>query len=164
MAYTRDRSGARPEGELAEIVAVEEVAGDSAVFEVRGVRRTFSVSRYQTPGADTVVEVDSALGPVSLTEPPRYTDPAAEVAAGSLLAPMPGAVIRVAVAVGDTVTAGQPLLWMEAMKMEHTIAAAVDGIVTELPVEVGTQVESGAILVVVAEPDSDTGTTPDTGT
>ena len=164
VAYTRDRSGARPEGELAEIVAVEEVAGDSAVFEVRGVRRTFSVSRYQTPGADTVVEVDSALGPVSLTEPPRYTDPAAEVAAGSLLAPMPGAVIRVAVAVGDTVTAGQPLLWMEAMKMEHTIAAAVDGIVTELPVEVGTQVESGAILVVVAEPDSDTGTTPDTGT
>jgi biotin carboxyl carrier protein len=62
------------------------------------------------PGADTVVEVDSPLGPVSLTEPPRYTDPATEVAAGSLLAPMPGAVIRVAVSVGDTVTAGQPLL------------------------------------------------------
>ena len=105
-----------------------------------------------------VREVDSPLGPVSLVEPPRYTDPSAEVAAGSLLAPMPGSVIRVAVSVGDTVTAGQPLLWMEAMKMEHTIAAAVDGVVTDLPVEVGTQVESGTILAVVSDTDTATDT------
>ena len=56
------------------------MSADSAVLEVRGVRRVFAVARYETPGADTVVEVDSPLGPVSLTEPPRYTDPAAEVA------------------------------------------------------------------------------------
>ncbi|MFB9259565.1 ATP-binding protein [Dietzia aerolata] len=161
VAYTRTRSGARPAGDLAETVTVVQVDADSAVFEVRGVRRTFTVSRYEAPGTDTVVEVDSPLGPVSLTEPPRYTDPAAEVAAGSLLAPMPGAVIRVAVAVGDEVTAGQPLLWMEAMKMEHTISAAVDGIVSELPVEVGTQVESGAVLVVVVDTDTDTDTATD---
>ncbi|HHX85086.1 MAG TPA: ATP-grasp domain-containing protein [Actinomycetales bacterium] len=156
VAYVRSRSGASPDGELADVVTVEEVGPDAAVFSVRGVRRTLRVSRYPVPGADTVVEVDSPLGPVSLTEPPRYTDPAAEVAAGSLLAPMPGAVIRVAVEVGDTVTAGQPLLWMEAMKMEHTIAAAVDGVVTELPVAVGDQVASGAVLAVVSEPDTDT--------
>ncbi len=161
VAYIRERSGARPDGDLAGIVTVEAVAPDSAVFEVRGVRRVFTVARYETPGADTVVEVDSPLGPVSLVEPPRYTDPAAEVAAGSLLAPMPGAVIRVAVAVGDTVTAGQPLLWMEAMKMEHTIAAAVDGIVAELPVEVGTQVESGTVLAVLSDLDTDTDTEQD---
>ncbi|MFL0578036.1 biotin carboxylase N-terminal domain-containing protein [Dietzia sp. 179-F 9C3 NHS] len=156
VAYVRSRSGASPDGELADVVTVEEVGPDAAVFSVRGVRRALRVSRYPVPGADTVVEVDSPLGPVSLTEPPRYTDPAAEVAAGSLLAPMPGAVIRVAVEVGDTVTAGQPLLWMEAMKMEHTIAAAVDGVVTELPVAVGDQVASGAVLAVVSEPDTDT--------
>ncbi|MEH6622836.1 MULTISPECIES: biotin carboxylase N-terminal domain-containing protein [Dietzia] len=162
VAYIRERSGARPDGDLADVVTVEEVGPDSAVLEVRGVRRVFTVARYETPGADTVVEVDSPLGSVSLIEPPRYTDPAAEVAAGSLLAPMPGAVIRVAVSVGDTVTAGQPLLWMEAMKMEHTISAAVDGIVTELPVEVGTQVESGTILAVVSDPDTDTDSTDTT--
>ena len=162
VAYIRERSGARPDGDLADVVTVEEVGPDSAVLEVRGVRRVFTVARYETPGADTVVEVDSPLGPVSLIEPPRYTDPAAEVAAGSLLAPMPGAVIRVAVSVGDTVTAGQPLLWMEAMKMEHTISAAVDGIVTELPVEVGTQVESGTILAVVSDSDTDTDSTDTT--
>jgi propionyl-CoA carboxylase alpha chain len=158
VAYIRDRSGAHADGDLAEIVTVEDVRSDAVDLEVRGVRRTFSVARYEVVGADTVVEVDSPLGPVSLVEPPRYTDPGAEVAAGSLLAPMPGAVIRIAVAVGDTVTAGQPLLWMEAMKMEHTISAAVDGIVTELPVEVGTQVETGTILAVVADPDADTDT------
>ena len=158
VSYIRDRSGPHPEGELAETVTIEEVGTDSAVFEVRGVRRTLTVSRYEAPGYDTVVAVDSPLGPVALTEPPRYIDPAAEVAAGSLLAPMPGSVIRVAVSVGDTVTAGQPLLWMEAMKMEHTISAAVDGIVSELPVEVGTQVESGTVLAVV----TDTVTEPDT--
>ena len=158
VAYIRDRSGAHADGDLAQIVTVEDVRADAVDLEVRGVRRTFSVARYEVVGADTVVEVDSPLGPVSLVEPPRYTDPGAEVAAGSLLAPMPGAVIRIAVAVGDTVTAGQPLLWMEAMKMEHTISAAVDGIVTELPVEVGTQVETGTILAVVADPDADTDT------
>ena len=162
VAYVRDRSGARPDGDLAEIVTVEHVRSDSVDLEVRGVRRTLTVARYETPGSDTVVEVDSPLGPVSLVEPPRYTDPSAEVAAGSLLAPMPGSVIRVAVAVGDTVTAGQPLLWMEAMKMEHTIAAAVDGVVTELPVDVGTQVESGTILAVVSVPGTGTDTDTDT--
>ncbi|MBB1021662.1 ATP-grasp domain-containing protein [Dietzia sp. E1] len=164
VSYLRDRPGPRPAGELADVVSIEDVSADSAVLAIRGVRRVFTVARYETPGADTVVEVDSPLGPVSLVEPPRYTDPAAEVAAGSLLAPMPGSVIRVAVSVGDTVTAGQPLLWMEAMKMEHTIAAAVDGIVTELPVEVGTQVESGTVLAVVTEPGTHTDSTdPTTG-
>lgn len=162
VAYLRDRNGAHADGDLAEVVSVHEVRPDSVVLAVRGVRRIFSVARYEVSGSDAVVEVDSPLGPVSLIEPPRYTDPGAEVAAGSLLAPMPGAVIRVAVAVGDTVTVGQPLLWMEAMKMEHTISAAIDGIVTELPVEVGSQVESGTVLAVVADPADDSAA--DTGT
>ena len=159
VTYLRDRAGARPAAEdLDGIVTIGDATADSLVVEVRGVRHTLAVARYETPGADSRVEVDSPLGPVSLVEPPRYTDPSAEVAAGSLLAPMPGSVIRVAVSVGDAVTAGQPLLWMEAMKMEHTISAAIDGIVTELPVEVGTQVESGTILAVVVEPGADTST------
>ena len=81
----------------------------------------------------------------------RFVDPAQQVAAGSLVAPMPGTVIRVGVQVGDKVTRGQPLLWLEAMKMEHTIAAPADGVVGELKVEAGQQVEVGAILAVVGE-------------
>ena len=71
--------------------------------------------------------------------------------AGSLLAPMPGAVARVAAAVGDRVERGQPLLWLEAMKMQHQIDAPTNGVVTELPVQAGQQVDVGAVLAVVEE-------------
>jgi propionyl-CoA carboxylase alpha chain len=47
------------------------------------------------------------------------------------------------------VSAGQPLLWLEAMKMEHVISAPAAGIVAELPVTVGQQVEVGSVLAVV---------------
>ena len=71
------------------------------------------------------------------------------MAAGSLLAPMPGTVARIGVAVGERVTAGQPLLWLEAMKMEHQIAAPAAGLVAELLVAAGQQVEVGSVLAVV---------------
>ena len=90
--------------------------------------------------------VDSPLGPVQLAALPRFPDPDAAVAQGSLLAPMPGSVLRIGAEVGDTVTAGQPLVWLEAMKMEHTVTAPADGVLTELNVEVGQQVDVGAVL------------------
>jgi propionyl-CoA carboxylase alpha chain len=68
-----------------------------------------------------------------------------------LLAPMPGSVVRVGVAVGDEVSQGQPLLWLEAMKMEHTVSAPADGVVIELAVAAGQQVDLGAVLAVVQE-------------
>ncbi|HUB56821.1 MAG TPA: acetyl-CoA carboxylase biotin carboxyl carrier protein subunit, partial [Mycobacterium sp.] len=73
---------------------------------------------------------------------------------GSLVAPMPGNVIRLGAAVGDTVAAGQPLIWLEAMKMEHTITAPSDGVLAELNVDTGQQVEVGAILARVESPES----------
>jgi pyruvate carboxylase subunit A/propionyl-CoA carboxylase alpha chain len=60
-------------------------------------------------------------------------------------------VLRIGAAVGDAVTAGQPLIWMEAMKMEHTVVAPDDGVLAELNVEVGQQVEVGAVLARVDE-------------
>jgi 3-methylcrotonyl-CoA carboxylase alpha subunit len=64
-----------------------------------------------------------------------------------MTAPMPGKVIAITVAVGDTVAKGQPLLVMEAMKMEHTIAAAADGEVQEIFYAIGDQVGEGATLI-----------------
>ena len=103
-------------------VQLVDSTADRVVLEVDGVRRTFEVAAY-----DGLVCVDSSLGSVALTPVERFTDPSQQVAAGSLLAPMPGIVIRVGVQVGDEVEQGQPLLWLEAMKMEHTIAAPADG-------------------------------------
>ena len=64
---------------------------------------------------------------------------------------MPGTVVRVEAGVGDVVTAGQPLLWLEAMKMQHRITAPTDGVVTELRATVGRQVDTGALLAVIGE-------------
>jgi 3-methylcrotonyl-CoA carboxylase alpha subunit len=69
---------------------------------------------------------------------------------GGLTAPMPGKVVSFAVKVGDKVKAGQSLAVMEAMKMEHTIAAPKDGIVQELLYAPGDQIAEGAELLKLA--------------
>jgi len=66
---------------------------------------------------------------------------------GAILAPMPGKVIAVDVAAGDTVTKGQKLLTLEAMKMEHGLTAPFDGVVAELNASAGGQVQVDALLV-----------------
>jgi propionyl-CoA carboxylase alpha chain len=115
-----------------------------------GVAYDFAVARY---GDD--IYIDSARGPVHLIALPRFPEPGSTVEKGSLVAPMPGNVIRLGATIGDTVTTGQPLIWLEAMKMEHTIAAPVDGILAELNVETGQQVEVGAVLARVEAPQSE---------
>lgn len=74
-----------------------------------------------------------------------------EGAAGGLTAPMPGKVTALHVKAGDRVKAGQPLVVVEAMKMEHAINAPADGKVAEVRFKVGDQVAEGEVLVVVEE-------------
>ncbi|GFG83747.1 acetyl/propionyl/methylcrotonyl-CoA carboxylase subunit alpha [Mycolicibacter algericus] len=114
-----------------------------------GVARTFTVARYGSASQD--VYVDSPAGGVHLVALPRFPDPESAVEQGSLLAPMPGNVIRLGAGLGDAVTAGQPLIWLEAMKMEHTISAPSDGVLTQLDVKPGDQVEVGAVLARVEQ-------------
>ncbi|OBG29107.1 acetyl/propionyl-CoA carboxylase subuit alpha [Mycobacterium alsense] len=126
---------------------------DEVVLSADGVEHNFWVRRYGAPGSADVY-VDSARGPVHLVALPRFPEPGSAVAQGSLVAPMPGNVIRLGAAVGDTVAAGQPLIWLEAMKMEHTIAAPSDGVLAELNVDTGQQVEVGAVLARVEAPEA----------
>ncbi|MFC0101222.1 biotin carboxylase N-terminal domain-containing protein [Micromonospora marina] len=131
------------------VVELVTATPDRVVLDVDGVRRAFRVHRV---GAS--VFVDGPDGAASLTELPRLPLPTAEQAAGSLLAPLPGAVTRVHVEVGQRVAAGDLLLTLEAMKLEHPVLAPADGVVTELPVPAGGQVETGAVLAVV-DPEED---------
>ncbi|WP_052442582.1 acetyl/propionyl/methylcrotonyl-CoA carboxylase subunit alpha [Streptacidiphilus neutrinimicus] len=150
VRYRLTRDGLR--AEAYPDVALVAAAPDRVVLEVEGVRRTFGLARYDCGRGVPLVHVDSPLGAIALTVLPRFPEPERETAAGSLLAPMPGTVVRVEAAVGHAVTAGQPLLWLEAMKMQHRITAPTDGVVTQLRAAVGQQVDTGALLAVIGEP------------
>jgi acetyl-CoA/propionyl-CoA carboxylase biotin carboxyl carrier protein len=69
---------------------------------------------------------------------------------GVLRSPMPGTVLAVKVAQGDQVTAGQPVVIVEAMKMEHTVTAPLDGVVTRLPARAGAQVKLDEVLAEIS--------------
>ncbi|MGB6456294.1 MAG: biotin/lipoyl-containing protein, partial [Streptosporangiaceae bacterium] len=125
-------------------ITLVSMAPEAVRLVAGGVQWQFAVAAYQG-----LTCVDSGLGPVALRPVPRFADPTGHVAAGSLLAPMPGTVSRLGAAVGDQVAAGQPLLWLEAMKMEHVVSAPTAGIVAKLPVAAGQHVEVGSVLAVV---------------
>jgi propionyl-CoA carboxylase alpha chain len=116
------------------------------VLDLSGVRTRFTVTAY-----DRRLEVESALGTLALTEVPRFADPAERVVEGATVAPMPGTVARLTVTEGASVAAGDELLVLEAMKMQHRVVAATGGVVTELRVAVGQQVDAGAVLAVIEE-------------
>ncbi|HTO01403.1 MAG TPA: biotin/lipoyl-containing protein, partial [Microthrixaceae bacterium] len=131
-------------------VSLVSASPERVVLEAGGVRETFQISQYPD-----LVCVDSRLGNFSLVPVSRFPDAVDEVAPGSLLAPMPGSIVRVAVSVGQSVVKGEPLMWLEAMKMQHEIRSPADGVVNEVSVGEGQQVEVGAVLAIVAENESD---------
>ena len=97
------------------------------------------------PTADVLAFTDGFACRYVLDEP-RGSGHSA-VSDGAILSPMPGRIIAVEVAAGDSVTRGQKLLTLEAMKMEHSLTAPFDGVVAELNAEVGAQVQVEALLV-----------------
>ncbi|MGW0995195.1 ATP-binding protein [Streptomyces sp. NPDC002523] len=133
------------EGLTADGVRVVQADAGLVVLEVDGVQRRFEVARH----GDQVY-----VNATRLTALPRFPDPTAQLAPGSLLAPMPGTVVRVAegLSQGATVRAGQPLIWLEAMKMQHQISAPAAGTLTALHAKPGQQVEPGMLLAVVQTP------------
>jgi len=109
--------------------------------------------RARVTRAGDRLHVHGSRGDVALTVEPRFVVPGGEDTAGGFVARMPGKVIDLRVQVGDTVHAGDVLIILEAMKMEHPMRATEDGVVTELRVALGDQVEGGTLLLVVASGD-----------
>ena len=106
-----------------------------------------TLARIETRVVGDTVFVERGL--FALTLGPRFTPPDDAGRAGSTVAPMPGKVVRLLVAVGDTVAAGQALLTLEAMKMEHQVGSPFTGVVTEVFVHAGQQLDGGQPLVKV---------------
>lgn len=124
------------------------VAGERAVLTLGG-----RVTSYTFARDGETVWIGRDGGAWALTRH-RIGDPgdrpgAAGGGDGVVRSPMPGTVLLVKAAVGDEVTKDQPLVVVEAMKMEHTVTAPVDGVVRELPVRAGQSVDMDAVLAVV---------------
>ncbi|NNM78701.1 acetyl/propionyl/methylcrotonyl-CoA carboxylase subunit alpha [Sphingomonas sp. ID1715] len=114
-------------------VAFEPDANDGSLFTA-------------TAASDPVIF--SEAGQSWLVEPYRASGKAGgAVGDGAIMAPMPGRIIAVEVAAGASVTKGQKLVTLEAMKMEHTLTAPFDGMVAELNATTGAQVSEGTLLV-----------------
>ena len=119
---------------------------DGARYRLRVIPHDGSLALF-CGGESWIVEIaDPLVPPVG-----------ANIAAGRLTAPMPGRVVQLFVQPGDTVRHGQAMLVVEAMKMEHTIAAPRDGTVAVVHYAPGDLVEEGAELIALAEPDGDRG-------
>lgn len=129
------------------MVVIEMVDDHTLILSIDGYRQTFTFAsaknRWWVKTRDGVVELDAL---------PRLPAPkSAADAGGSLRAPMPGAVTQVLVTVGERVEKGQPLLKLEAMKMEHTIYTAATGIVEAIYFQPGDTVEADVQLVKITE-------------
>jgi acetyl-CoA/propionyl-CoA carboxylase biotin carboxyl carrier protein len=127
--------------------------GSKLVLTYAGRVTTFLRARDATTDTLWLAANESiwAVGEHSILE----TESATVDGGGPLTSPMPGTVLMVKAAVGDRVRAGTPLLVVEAMKMEHTITAPVDGVLTELNVQAGQQVglnQPLALVTPVEEP------------
>jgi acetyl/propionyl-CoA carboxylase alpha subunit len=125
---------------------VRAVCASSVEVEIDGVG-----SRVEVHRVGDIHYVDSPAGSSVLHEVPQFPLPLAVAASGSLLAPMPGLVVAVLVAAGDTVVADQAVAVLEAMKMQYTIRAPQDGVVADVRSTAGDQVDGGTVLLVIEE-------------
>jgi acetyl/propionyl-CoA carboxylase alpha subunit len=144
VSYGWDRSGLRLVIDGRPVAAQARADAEAVDLEVDGVRR-----RYRVHRVGRVHYVDGPTGRSELVEIDRFPTAGAGPPGGSLLAPMPGTVLRVAVREGEEVRAGSSIAVLEAMKMEHVVRAPRAGTVRKLCVREGEQVQAGMVLAVI---------------
>lgn len=140
-----DHCTAAVDGEALD-VRLHRVEADRITATINGIRRVYSLAHY-----DPVTYVDSSLGSTRFDVVPRHPGGEPVEVGGSLLAPLPGTVVAIPVAVGDRVDDGATLIVLEAMKLEHHIKAPHVGTVTAVHVVVGDHVTARDVLVVIDE-------------
>ena len=146
VAYRALESGLFEIGSGDAIETMRFEPGDPALLEHAG-----HVIRPRIRWTGDVAHVVVPDGAVDLEVVPRFGSTEVDVDPGSLTSPMPGKILDVLVGPGDAVRRGDPLIVMEAMKMEHTLRSPVDGTVERVSASVGDQVEGDAVLAIVSE-------------
>ncbi len=137
----RDNSFRTPDGTIA---IVHEWSSDSIDIEINSLRYKYNITKDEN-----LILITHQRGSKVLKVLPRFQSSSAKAPEGSLVSPMPGKVIEVNVKQGQTVSMGDELVVIEAMKMNHAISADQDGKVDEIFIKVGDQVDLGANLLIL---------------
>lgn len=151
LAYQSQRDGSFRVvcDDVARAVTIHQAGNGAVDIALDGQRLQFEVQQH---GMQWLVHGDS--GDLVLKEAPRYPDPRGVDTGGGLTAPMPGAVLATEISAGAKVSKGDLLVILEAMKMEHRIVAPRDGVIEQVHVSVGDQVDNAQLLVTLTEEDS----------
>tara|TARA_B100000959_G_scaffold268347_1_gene312946 strand:- start:5102 stop:7036 length:1935 start_codon:yes stop_codon:yes gene_type:complete len=147
VRYKRKRDGSFV-NDKNQTAIINDVTNDCIDIELDKVRRCISISQY-----NDLLLVQHDRGNKLIRLIPRFKNDQELIQKGSLVSPMPGKVTEINVNIGDSVSKGQKLLVMEAMKMNHSISSDQDGIVEEIYVNQGDQLETGTSLLLLKSDD-----------
>ena len=145
VEYKRQRNGSYMMSD-GSIAIIHHWGENSLDIELDGLRNQWKITKYEG-----LLLVQYSKGNKLLTITPRFVSSEMETVEGSMVSPMPGKVIEVMVSQGDKVKSGEKLVVIEAMKMNHTITAHQDGVVDQLYISVGEQLELGASLMLISK-------------
>ena len=139
-------------------VEIHEDLGNRAKVSVNGVEYEVDIEQMTAPNptlSAPVAQPTPTQNPTPPPPPPKPNPGQAPLSntanSGAIRAPMPGVVLDVVVTVGQRVKAGDVVVRVEAMKMENDISSSVDGVVKEIKVEKGAQVQEHDVLIVLGE-------------
>ncbi len=130
-------------------VVIKDVTDDAVFAEVNGTRHVIHIDTIEnmTRMTESTPVQPAASSPATAT--PVKPVAASNAGTGTILTPIPGQVLSVSVSVGEQVRSGQKLLVLEAMKLENSITATMDGTVDEILVKEGDVVNQGQTLIVI---------------
>lgn len=131
-------------------VAVKALTIDRAQVEVNGEKYDVDIRRVRRQGPERPDPARPPARQAAGARPASAPPPPAMPAAGTVTAPIPGAVLEIFVKEGDAVKAGQEVLKLEAMKMENVLNAPTDGTVQKVHVKTGDAVGQGQALIEIA--------------
>jgi biotin carboxyl carrier protein len=135
-------------------VDIERFDGRRALVKVDG--RPFEIDVKKAaqpvfPGRTVTPPPRAAAARPSAPQPPSAPSPSVATGGQQVVAPMPGLILDIMAAVGDTVEKGTPIMMMEAMKMENEIPAPITGTIQEIRVKNGDRVSTDQVLAVIQE-------------
>lgn len=144
--FSRDGLRVTVNGTPVDEVRIIKAGKHGIVLRVNGIQ-TF----YRCHNDGLTWYASTSEGSTTFMEEPRFPSPVVAAPSGSLLAPMPGRVVAVKTSTGEAVTAGQVVVVIEAMKMEHGVTAPRDGVLSTVDVSEGDQVDTGQVLATLED-------------